>query len=639
MTFLKPTIKITRLIVLQGGHRAFDCAFHSGINIIRGRNTSGKTTIMDMLAYSMGAENIRWKPHALECSSVMVELHLNGEPVTLLREVSIEPQRPISIFWGTVEDAVKAGPDLWERYPFKRSELKISFSQAIFAALDLPQAQGHGAANLTMHQLLRVLYADQPSVHSPIFRMDNFDSALTRDTVGGYLCGVYNDQLYTAQLRIREINKSLDKKVAELRGIFKVLGQSGQTPDIEASQNGILELESKREALIEYINKVKTDRSLTTKESKDISKLSDALRTRLNSAKRYETTLKDALVALDLEVADSRVFIRELESRLESLDESKVTRQYLGAISFQFCPGCLSEIKPDMNDHSCQLCKSKIDDAGDSQLLRMRNELSIQIKESKLLLELREEEAAQLRKDIPLATQEIRKLEKEYKLSAMTWSSDIEAVLEKGGRDLGVLDQEIQQAYEKQKLFAVIQELQQQRDILANELAKLENDVESLEAAQASRKIEVSKTIEKHMIRLLKEDLPLQPEFINANKVRYDFEENSVYVNDSGNFSESSTVVLRHIFHLALLTTSIELEFMRVPRFMMLDGIDDGGMEQNRSHNLQSLIVRECSKYTKDYQVIFATSEIHPDFESSGMVVSRFFNPQNRSLEIKQNFK
>lgn len=185
----------------------------------------------------------------------------------------------------------------------------------------------------------------------------------------------------------------------------------------------------------------------------------------------------------------------------------------------------------------------------------------------------------------------------------------------------------------------MIQELQQQRDILASELAKLENDVESLEAAQASRKIEVSKTIEKHMIRLLKEDLPLQPEFINANKVRYDFEENSVYVNDSGNFSESSTVVLRHIFHLALLTTSIELEFMRVPRFMMLDGIDDGGMEQNRSHNLQSLIVRECSKYTKDYQVIFATSEIHPDFESSGMVVSRFFNPQNRSLEIKQNFK
>ncbi|WP_330208089.1 AAA family ATPase [Pseudomonas sp. Z13] len=590
---------------------------------------------MDMIAYSLGAENIRWKPHALKCSNVMVEVELNGEPATLLREISQEPQRALSIFWGRIEGALAAGPSLWDRFPFKRSEQKISFSQAIFGALDLPQAQGQGAANLTMHQLLRVLYADQPSVHSPIFRMDNFDSALTRETIGGYLSGVYDDQLYTAQLRVRELNKALDKKISELRGIFRVLGQSGQTPDIEASRNIIQELEQERIQLTEYIDQLKVNRTLSRKESNEASKKSDNLRSRLSSAKKYESVLKDSIAAINLDISDSKLFIDELSYRLHSLDESKATRDYLGNMSFQFCPGCLSELKHDTAKHSCQLCKSPVESGADGQLLRMRNELSIQLKESKTLLALKEEEVLNLNKDLPLASQEVKKLEKEYKSASTNWSSDIETILESTGRRLGVLDQEIQQAYEKQKLFSVIKELQKQRDDLANELRELESTIESLEAGQQSRKVDVAKVLEKHMVRLLKEDLPLQPEFVDAQVIKYDFEENSVYVNGSRNFSESSTVVLRHIFHLALLSTSMELEYMRVPRFLLLDGIDDGGMEQNRSHNLQRIIVKECGTYRFDYQVIFATSEIQADIERTDMVVSRPFSPDARSLDIR----
>jgi len=590
---------------------------------------------MDMLAYSLGAENIRWKPHALKCSNVMVEVELNGEPATFLREISQDAQRPLSIFWGRMEGALSAGPSQWDRFPFKRSEQKISFSQAIFGALDLPQAQGQGAANLTMHQLLRVLYADQPSVHSPIFRMDNFDSALTRETIGGYLSGVYDDQLYTAQLRARELSKALDKKISELRGIFRVLGQSGQTPDIEASRNIIQELEQQRTQLTDYIDQLKVSRTLSRKESNEAGKKADNLRGRLSSAKRYESVLKDSIAAINLDISDSKLFIEELTYRLQSLDESKATRDYLGDMSFQFCPGCLSELKAESIEHSCQLCKSPIESGADGQLLRMRNELSIQLKESKLLLALKEEEALNLSKDLPSATQEVKKLEKEYKSASSNWSSDIETVLESTGRRLGVLDQEIQQAYEKQKLFSVIQELQKQRDDLARELTELESTIESLEAGQQSRKIDVARVLEKNMIRLLKEDLPLQPEFVDAQVVKYDFEENSVYVNGSRNFSESSTVVLRHIFHLALLSTSMELDYMRVPRFLMLDGIDDGGMEQNRSHNLQKIIVKECGAYKFDYQVVFATSEIQADIEKTDMVVSRPFTPDSRSLDVR----
>jgi len=635
MTLIKPTLKVCNLVVKQGGHSAFDADFHEGVNVIRGRNSSGKTTVMDLLAYSLGAENIRWKPQALKCTFTIVEVELNGVPVTLMREISTQTMRPMSFFWGRMADASKASADQWERYPFKRSEQKISFTQALFGALDIPQAQGSGASNITMHQMLRVIYADQPSVHSPIFRIDSFDSALTRETIGGYLSGVYSDELYNAQLRVREIERELDKKISELRGIFSVLGKSGQTPELADPTTAIKKLEDSRAEIASRIETFKKDREISRKEANEAGKVNESLRKKLSTAKGYESVLKDKLASLELEILDSNLFIKELSSRIENLDESKTTRDYFENLSFQFCPGCLSEIKPSDNPHTCHLCKSSTQDKNGAQMLRMRNELSIQIKESKLILKIKEQEANTLKKDIPLASAEVKKLEKEYKAISQIWSSDIEIFLEQKVRELGALDEEIKQAYEKQKLSLIIKELQSQRDKLSGEQSSLNDTIKSLELSQESRKLEVAKAVESNVIRLLKKDLPLQVEFINAESVKFDFEENSVYVNGSRNFSESSAVVLRHIFHLALLTTSLQISEMRIPRLMILDGIDDGGMEKNRSHNLQKIIVEECANYKHQFQLIYATSEITPEIESSAMVVSRAFTPASRSLDVR----
>lgn len=637
MTLFSPTLMVNRLVVFQGGHRAFDCLFHSGVNVLRGRNSSGKTTILDLLAFSLGAENIRWKPEALQCTDTMVEVLLNGGFACLRREISAETQRPMSIFWGSFDEAIEAGVHRWERYPFKRSEHQTSFSQALFGSLDMPQAQGGGASNLTMHQLLRVLYADQPSVHSPIFRIDAFDSPLTREMVGGYLAGVYDDELYSAQLRTREVNILLNKQISELKGIFHVLGRSGQAPDLIFTNDRILELEAERERLTHTMAQLKEDRVLPRKDANKARAKADNLRLQLNAARRDEFALKDELAGLELDIGDSLLFVQELESRLQNLEESKETRSYFGNMLFRFCPSCLSELHDTRTDNKhCHLCTTELSDGrGDTQLLRMRNELNIQLKESKSLIDFRTQKVEVLKRDIPLLTEKIKQLEREFATVATSWSSEVEVALEETARQLGVLDEEIRQAYERQKLMAVIADLQNRRDELTSELVRLEERIEALGQKQESRKTEVARLVEETMTRLLKSDLPLQPEFVDARTSKFDFVDNAVYVNDSRHFSESSAVVLRHIFHLALLTASTQKPYMRVPRFMMLDGIDDGGMEKERSHKLQEIIVNECATYDVDYQLIFATSEINPDYEGSDLVVGRAFSPQHRSLDIR----
>lgn len=641
MTLLEPTLRVNRLVVFQNNHVAFDCPFHAGVNVIRGRNSSGKTTVMDLLAFSLGAENIRWKPEALRCTATVVEVQLNGAVACLQRVIDAAQQQPMSIFWGTFEDSLKVGPHQWELYPFKRSVHKISFSQALFDALDMPQAQGDGASNLTMHQLLRVIYADQPSVHSPIFRLDNFDSPLTREMVGGYLSGVYDDALYAAQLRIRELNAQLNKQETELRSIFNVLGRSGQAPDLAFLNERITDLESARNDLTASMAALKEGGTLSSKEAnKEANKARAAiegLRQKLNVARRDESAKRDRLEALDLDIADSRLFVQELESRLRSLDESKETRTYFGNLQFRFCPSCLSELSDARADSEhCHLCTSPLGDGrGDVQILRMRNELNIQLKESKSLIDSREKEANDLRVDIPFLSAEMRRLEQDYYAVANSWSTGREVALEDTARKIGALDQEIRQAYEQQKLATVISELQGRRDELMAESSRLEERITLLEQKQAQRKTEVANEVSATMVRLLKNDLPLQPEFINAEDARFDFVDNAVYVNGSRHFSESSAVVLRHVFHLALLSASVKKKYMRFPRFLMLDGIDDGGMEKERSHRLQEIIVDECATYDVEYQVIFATSEINPKIQDSDLVVGEFFTPDNRSLHVR----
>ncbi|MCW6540284.1 AAA family ATPase [Yersinia ruckeri] len=634
MTFLNPTFMVNELKVFQHGHEAFGCKFHKGVNVLRGRNSSGKTTIMDLLAYSIGAENIKWKPEALLCTSTITEVSLNEEPACFKREISTDTQRPLSIFWGKMEDALQSSPLQWETYPFRRSEKSLSFSQIIFNALNMPLAQGEGASILTMHQILRVLYADQPSLHSPIFRIDSFDKALTRETVGDYLSGIFDDKLYSSQIRLKQVDVELTKRIAELNSIFTILGRSGQSENIHFIDEKIQELSIERRRLLERLSDIKSGQLSNSDNKKADKEKTISLRKALNKAKSLEVKNKDEIDSLLFDIADSEMFINELESRLKNINESGKAREYFGGVEFQFCPGCLSELEHSSND-CCHLCKSDASIGKDApQLLRMTNEIAVQLQESRYLLNHKVEKLSELKKAAPSLQKEVKKLIQEYDSVSQNWESSFEIEFEKISRELGGVEEEIKQAYEHKKLSSVIEELQKSRDSLQSEKEKLVSLIESLQNKEEKTKSDISSLIENIIIRLLKLDLDLQVEFIEARQVKFSFEDNTVYVNGSKNFSESSAVILRHIFHLALLSASLKKSYMRLPRFMMLDGIDDGGMEKGRSHNLQKIIVDEASTYEHDFQLIFATSEINPEYEDTELTVGRYFNPNARSLNV-----
>lgn len=633
MILLKPTIALRRVTVYKDSRVVFDASFHAGVNIFRGHNSSGKTTILDFIAYTLGAENIPWKPEALLCNWSVAEVLLNGNPITLRRAVNPNPLNPLYIFWGAYDDAVSAPTEKWELFGFRRSDSKLSFTQALMNSMDLPEAQGDGASNLTMHQLLRVMYADQPSLHSPIFRADAFDSALNRETIGAYLSGVYDDKLYTAQLEKRTQEKELQSLDAELKSIFKVLAKSDQPANFEFIGQEILNLEREKERKVEELARLRSERKVPA----DVKKQNGdgTVRNRLDIARRRLSDAIDQIAYGEMNVADSKKFVEELELRLRTLDESTTTRNYFGRLEFAFCPCCLAEIKPAQDDIACGLCKTTLHSgSADTQVLRMKNELRIQLKESLSLIKDTEADLAKLRLDLPELRQNLKDLERTYERIAKNWSSDLELAMEAIARKIGAFEQEIKGLYENQKLAETIRLLQVKRDEVKGRIAELDSTIESSLYTQEKQKIRVQAEVAATLSRLLRQDLVRQAEFQRAENVQFSFTDNVVSVEGSTQFSESSTVVLRHLFHLAILSASTRIPEMRFPRFLILDGIEDGGMELERAYRLQEIIVAECEKFESNYQLIFATSQIAPQLDNEKYVVSRQFSEDSRSLAI-----
>ncbi|MEM7290253.1 MAG: AAA family ATPase, partial [Pseudomonadota bacterium] len=105
---LDPSLVIKRLVVKRNDGIAYDEAFHAGVNVIRGENSSGKSTVMNFLCYGLGGDLFEWDKLALLCTHAWLEVQINGHVATLRREVAESSQTPMDFFGGSYEDALQA---------------------------------------------------------------------------------------------------------------------------------------------------------------------------------------------------------------------------------------------------------------------------------------------------------------------------------------------------------------------------------------------------------------------------------------------------------------------------------------------------------------------------------------------------
>ena len=631
-----PFLKINRLTIFTlDGNIAYDQQFHDGVNIIRGQNSSGKSTIANFIFYILGGDFKKWTTASLRCGDVYGEVFINSEPITLKRTINNSGSQPMSIFWGTFEEAIKSSSEGWQIYPYRRNDSKKSFSNALFLSLGFPELRGDVDSNITMHQILRMLYIDQKSLTLDLLMTDNFDSSITRKTIADLLFGVYDDSLYSDKLNLRESEKDHEIKKKQFEGIEKIYKASDNETNSGNINNKIIENNSRIIKIDEYLEQINIEKEKTVEKDIDKELKIVSIKTSLIEAKNALTLLQSEINSFEFELLDSDDFIKSLEKRATALSDSLLTREAFVDLKMNHCPSCLSQLDMPLDDSHCELCKQLLpEDKGTSQAKRMQQEIDNQIRESKKLYAEKEHQLLEYKSSYPTFEQKVRLLQIELN-EALAFANtqrtqELDDLLIKKGE----LRSENEYLIKQLKALEQIEVLKKELESLKNKIQSLTTRIRSKESDQRNKLSSAYQLIQSYTLRLLGSDLGRQAEFKNGKKVELDFDKNTFSLDGENNFSESSNVYLKNSVRFAIFFASLDKDFFRLPRFVFCDNIEDKGMEPIRSQSFQNEIVKISMESEVRHQIILTTSMISPELDNTELCVGDFYTESDKTLKL-----
>ncbi|CAN1540324.1 Rad50/SbcC-type AAA domain containing protein [Spirosomataceae bacterium] len=635
------------LIYTNEGLVAYDEIFHKGVNIIRGDNSSGKSTITHFIFFVLGASFNDFVPEARKCQSVFAEVEMNGAVFTIKRNIEISEKTQkinssiaLNIYWGNLDESLNPPKDkYWQKFEFNTSPNKKSFSNVLFENLDIPIVKGEN--NITFHQILRLLYIDQDSPTSSLFYFEQFDSQITRETVSDLLLGVYNQDLYDSKRRLDVAQKELDNTKSEIK-ITKqffsddfALNTEHLKTTIENKQKEIFQIE---ERILEIRNK-KIEIEYNEKSKLEFQTLSEQSIGQREKVLSLEETIEN----LNFEIEDSTYFIETLNEKVRALKNSIQTRGFLGTFPLEYCPECLTKINEVENHSTCKLCKETIDGGfGIVQARRMEQEISFQINESTILLERNKRILMEVSTKYESELIRLQQLQNQVNTSLKDVKSFNEEELDKLYTAKGFIDGEILQFRTLLEQAELYEKLLEKKAELDKEISKIESYIYITNLQQQKLKKSIIEQIKIEGTYLLNKDSLGQSEFKNANDFHIDFSNNLVYLNSKNSelakeyhkFSASSNFYLKVSGRFALFLASLSIEGMRYPRFIFADNMEDKGIQIDRARNFQQILIDRVSEFdTNSYQMIYTTSFISDELRDSPYCVGEFYTEANPSLK------
>jgi hypothetical protein len=628
-------LALKRLCVFSHARSVYDQQFHHGVNIIRGDNGSGKSTIADFIFYVLGGEFDEWKDKASLCTEVRAEIATSSGPLTLRRLIGTK-QEPITVFFGPMEDAISSPFEGWERYSIRRNtDKQLGFSQVLFRACGIPEAPTIEGGNVTAHQILRLLYSDQRTPAPRLFRFERFDTSNMRTAVGDLLLGANTYDLYVAQLDLRNAKKVLEDRQEKLSSLLAAIpGQYGSMNALELASR-IAALEEERDRAIEQIAAV--DEVVPADADKDFEDrrgqaLRDIRRARINVRQ-----LEESIEKLELETSDLDTFVDYLEQTMEKVNASSSIAGILGSIDFAYCPACLEPLDGGTGMTQCVLCSKPVDPERESaRYLEIKLDISLQLRESRQILEAKEAARLKAGAELNSTRHELRRRSLEFRSAFELAGSPRDAKLAELNNRIGQIGQEITNLGSIRELAERVAKLIAERDAANSEVDRLDAVIKRLYHATSGRIVQAMSLVDTKAKALLKQDLKRQEEFAEPSMVTIDFADDAVLVDGKMNFAESSNVVLKNAAILALLGAAAEDKAFWHPRFVLMDNVEDKGMEQQRSHNFQKIIVNLSQQALLPHQIIVTTSMLNPDLDLEQFTIGPRYTEGNRTLNFAE---
>jgi predicted nucleic acid-binding Zn-ribbon protein len=628
---------LRRLRIMHRGTPVYDQAFHLGVNIIRGSNSTGKSTIADAIYFVLGGEFGRWKGAAKLCDEVQAEIEITDGVLTVRREMG-KPTSIPQVFFGPMTESIEHGLDSWHPHPLHRTDRQESYSQLMFRSIGIPEARSDGASNITMHQILRLLYSDQRTPTGHLFGFESFDRSEIRVAVGDLLCGLSPFEAYQTELELRALRKDFDDKRLELRALVAGLPDEEVFRDLDGLNLAIRQKEQEVKNTEKAIEQV--DLHISDSASSEFNAArAKALKVMSNLKQKVGATERQ-LESIEFDLAELEQFLKYLEDLDAKANLAGKVADIIGEIDFITCPSCLKPL-PDRSDISqCRVCgQSLADGHEESKYLVVRRDLEIQLRESSQLKDTKCDEQQALRSRLRNLRSDLQEAQSNFVLKHDLSSSPREAFLAERNWKIGALTKEIEQLNRMVSRAQEVRRVSDEKEAVQSQITEKEERLKVL-ALQAGRiRANAMALVNEYTKQFLMRDLPDQDDFRNPREVIVDFENNVIKVDGEINFSESSNVVLKNAAVLAIHAAAATSESFNHPRFILMDNIEDKGMTQERSRNFQNVIVQASEEAQLEHQIIFATSMVDPKLEADKYTIGPAYTSEHKTLTFPKGVR
>jgi SpoVK/Ycf46/Vps4 family AAA+-type ATPase len=273
---------------------------------------------------------------------------------------------------------------------------------------------------------------------------------------------------------------------------------------------------------------------------------------------------------------------------------------------------------------------------GEARTLAVRLDLEMQLSESQRLQAERLEKLSGVTMELRAAGRTLTAMASASELGRRGAATQYEVAISDISRQLGRLDAEIQNLDQRRLLAEQIQELSGQKAELNARIEELRSRIEATEASQAKRKAIAYTAISEAAKAFLEGDLAEHSDFGQIDSVGFDFGGDWIALNGVRDRvgSASGMVILKNSFIMGLFTAALADPNFGLPRFTLMDNIEDKGMVEERSWNFQRLIVSASLRSTEEHQLIFTTSKIAPELAGSEYVIGRKFTKERKTLNV-----
>lgn len=611
------TLVINRFIVTKIENKtefAFDEKFHEGVNIIRGENSRGKSTIANLLYYSIGGDVKGWSPEVLKyCESVYVEVTIGEAILTLRRRIDSQTQRDMHIFYGSIETALETSDLGWKIYPYSKSvNDRETFSKFLFRSLDFPLITSEKDETITMHQILRMMYIEQLSSLGSLLENEDWDSPDKRNMIKDILIGAYDDSLYSLISEKQKVEKDLSYNKSKRNSIKDTISDTTLSLDKTKIEKSIKDSKNTLSEVREAINKVKTEKEISVNSiSSDVKKLSEQLN-KLRSILNENLEKKESL---EINISNSILFIEALNLKIKAINESLTAREKFSEIDIEYCPSCFEKLEDSKKGH-CKVCKSEFTGDKSTRILRQKEEIEMQIIESSKIVKADQDILSKVKVDLRANTYKLNSTQKQYEELIEYSSTSFDKALESHYRRIGNLEGEISRLNNILEIIDNYVDYNKKVESLTGQKTGLEERIALKKEEQDKKTYKAIKQIKEYTFEILKSDKKKNGEywekgFSNPYKLKLDFRKNRYSLNDRDYFSASSLIVLKNAIRYAIFFTSLKLDFIKYPRFILCDNTEDKGMQDERSHVFQDKIVELANSFNhKKFQMIYTTSKI-----------------------------